>query len=164
MFGPFPPFFPIESLIGAMEYMHGGGGADCVTVKVCPATVRVPMRCAPALAAIVKATLPLPLPDAPAVTVSHGALLAAVQPQPLAALTAIVVPAPPAAAAVCDVGLMAYEQPCDWVTLNVCPATVNVPVRCAPVFAEALYATVPPPVPLALPVIVSHGTFADAVH
>jgi hypothetical protein len=168
MFGPFPPFFIIESLVGVMEYVHVGGGgggaaADCVTVNVCPATVRVPVRSAPGLAAIVNATLPLPLPDAPDVMVSHAALLAAVHAHPLAALTAIDVPAPPPAAAVCDVGLMLYEHDCDCVTVNVCPATVSVPVRCAPVFADALYATVPPPLPLAPLVIVSQGALLDAV-
>ena len=164
MFIPFPPFFPIDWLIGAMEYVHGGGAADCVTVKVCPATVRLPVRCAPVLAAIVKATLPLPLPDAPLVTASHGALLVAAHAHPLAALTAIAVPAPPPAGAVCDVGLMVYAQACDCVTVNVCPAIVSVPIRCAPVFAAALNPTVPPPVLLAPLVIVSHGALLVAVH
>jgi hypothetical protein len=142
MVGPFPPFFPIESLVGEMSYVHGGGGggagADCVTVKVCPATVRVPVRCAPVLAAIVNATLPLPLPDAPVVTVSHGTLLAAVHAHPLAVVTVIAVPPPPAADAVCDDGLIVYAHPCDCVTLKVCPAIVSVPLRCGPVFADAL--------------------------
>jgi len=40
------------------------------------------------LAATLKATLPAPLPLAPAVTVSHAALLVAVQAQPPGAVTA----------------------------------------------------------------------------
>ena len=42
------------------------------------------------LAATVNATLPLPLPDAPLVTVIHAALLVVVQAQPLVVVTAIV--------------------------------------------------------------------------
>ena len=59
---------------------------DCETVKFsvvppAPATVIVPLRCAPWLAAVVKATVPLVLPLAPEVTVIQAALLVAVQPQ-----------------------------------------------------------------------------------
>jgi hypothetical protein len=42
------------------------------------------------LAATVNATVPLPLPDAPLVTVIHAALLVADQAQPLVVVTAIV--------------------------------------------------------------------------
>ena len=94
MFMPFPPCRAIDWLVGAMEYVHGGGGADCVTVNVCPATVNVPVRCAPVLAAIVNPTFPLPLPEAPDPIVSHGALLVAAHAHPVAAVTAIDVPAP----------------------------------------------------------------------
>jgi len=43
-------------------------------------------------------------------------------------------------------------------------ATVNEPVRAAPVFAAALIDTVPLPVPLAPAVIDSHKTLLVAVH
>jgi hypothetical protein len=41
-------------------------------------------------------------------------------------------------------------------TVTVCPATVSVPLRGAPVFAEALKATVPSPDPFAPDVIDNH--------
>lgn len=57
--------------------------AACVTVKVCPPIVSVPVREVPAvLAATLYPTEPLAVPDAPLVTVSHAALLVAVQEQP----------------------------------------------------------------------------------
>ena len=50
-------------------------------------------------------------------------------------------------------------------TVNVCPATVSVPVRdAADVFAPTLYVTVPLPVPLAPAVTDSHPVFVVAVH
>jgi hypothetical protein len=158
---PVPPLAAAVCDVGLIVYAHA---CDWVTLKVCPAIVSVPVRCAPVLAAIVKATLPFPPPDAPDVIVSQDALLDAVQVQPLAALTAIVVPVPPLAAAVCDVGVIVYEHACDWVTLKVCPAIVSVPVRCAPVLADALKATVPPPVPVPPLVTVSHEALLTAVH
>jgi hypothetical protein len=57
----------------------------------------VPLRAAPVFAAAVNVTTPLPLPLAPAVTVIQDALLAAVQPQPLAVETSTGEPAPPLA-------------------------------------------------------------------
>lgn len=55
----------------------------CETAKVLPAIVSVPVRAGPVLAAIEKATVPLPLPLAPDVMVSQDALLVAVHAQPL---------------------------------------------------------------------------------
>jgi len=68
-------------------------------VNVWPATLRVPERAAPVLAATLKVTGPFPLPLEPEVTVTHAALLPAVQAQPLPADTEMV-PVPPAAATV----------------------------------------------------------------
>jgi hypothetical protein len=52
-------------------------------VKAWPAIVAVPVRAAPVLfAAALSVTEPLPVPDCPAATVSHAAVLAAVQAQP----------------------------------------------------------------------------------
>jgi len=77
--------------------VHGAGTAACVTVNVCPAIVRVPVRAAPAFAATANATVPLPLPVAPDVMVIHGALLLAVHAQPAVVVTSEL-PVPPAAA------------------------------------------------------------------
>ena len=53
-----------------MEYVHGAPA--CVTLNVWPPTVNVPVRGAElAFADALKPTLPLPLPLAPLVTVSH---------------------------------------------------------------------------------------------
>ena len=50
-----------------------------------------------------------------------------------------------------------------WLTVNVWPATVSVPLRAPPVFAATVNETVPGPLLLALPVIVSHAALAVAV-
>jgi hypothetical protein len=71
--------------------------AACVTVKVRPAIVNVPVRATPVLAATVKAADPLPLPAAPEVTVIQVTLLEAVHAHPAAAVTVTGVPAPPVA-------------------------------------------------------------------
>ena len=90
--------------------MQGGGGggdaAACVTVNVWPATVMVPVRAAPLLAAATNATVPFPLPLPPDDTVSHEvALLIAVQAQPLPADTAVL-PDPPLAPTDEEAGLI----------------------------------------------------------
>jgi hypothetical protein len=65
-----------------------------VTVKVRPAIVTVPVRCAVAeFAAMVMLTVPLPVPLAPAVTVIHPALLTAVHAQVAVTLTLVDSPA-----------------------------------------------------------------------
>ena len=69
--------------------------APCVTVKLCPATVRVPVLGARAvLAATEYFTVPLPLPLAPEAMVIQLSLLVAVQLQPAGAVTSTL-PAPP---------------------------------------------------------------------
>ena len=82
----------------------------CVTVKVRPATVIVPVRSeVPELAETPNETVPDPLPEVPPVTLIQPALLVAIQPQPSPALTATV---PPPAAADTDwaVGEIPYEH------------------------------------------------------
>jgi hypothetical protein len=69
---------------GEIEKAHG---AACVTVKVWPATVTVPVRSAPAFAATATLTVPFPVPVPPLATVSHAALLVALQAQVLPAVT-----------------------------------------------------------------------------
>ena len=69
--------------------------------------VAVPLRAlAAGLAATDRATVPLPLPLAPLVTVSHDAVLAAVHAQPVGLVT-VTLSASPAATAVAEPGLMA---------------------------------------------------------
>ena len=74
-------------------------------------------------------TVPLPLPVAPAVIVSHASLLVAVQAQPVDVVTATV-PVPAADATFADAGEIVAEQViAACVTVNVLPPTVSVPVR-----------------------------------
>ena len=78
-----------------------------MTVKVWPAMVIVPLRWAPVLAATATLTLPSGrVPVAPLLTVSHAALLVALQAQVLPAVTATLV-ASPAAGEVRVVGAIA---------------------------------------------------------
>ena len=84
---------------------------DCLTLKICPAIVIVPLRFfgRPVYAATEYVTVPLPLPLAPPVTVIHEALLVAVQAQPASAVTATA-PVLPAGPYVARVGEMEYVQ------------------------------------------------------
>jgi len=84
-----------------MVKVHGGGGggggaAACDTVKVCPPIVNVPVRAAPVFAATPNATVPLPVPDAPLVTVNHAAFALAVHAQLFAEAVTAIEPEPPA--------------------------------------------------------------------
>jgi hypothetical protein len=119
------------------------------------------------LAATLRPTDPLPVPDAPEVTVIHGAPLAAVHEQPAAVVTATV-GVLALASTFWLVGAIEYEHGATnaaCVTVNVCVAIVSVPVRCAPVLAATLNATDPLPVPAAPEVTVSHdGALLTAVH
>lgn len=170
---PVPPDAAADALVGLIEYVHAGAGvtAACVTVKVRPAIVNVPVRAAPVLAATVKAVDPLPLPAAPEVTVIQGTLLAAVHAHPAAAVTVTGVPVPPGAAMCWLVASSAKVQvdvgdadPA-WLTVNVRPAIAAVPERpLVLLFAATLYDTAPLPLPLALEVIVIHVSPLVAVH
>jgi len=67
-------------------------------VNVCPAIVNVPARAVlPPLAAMLKVTVPLPLPLAPLVSEIQAALLRAVHPHPADVVTLDEPVAPPAA-------------------------------------------------------------------
>jgi hypothetical protein len=136
-----------------------------LNVTVCPATVTVPVRGAPVLfAAAVTLTAPLPVPAAPAVIVSQFAFDAALhahQPPVVTVIDAL----PPTASTVCVVGAIVYvHAAAAWFTVNGCPAIVIVPDRAASIFALALNATVPLPLPVAPDVTASHGALAAAVH
>src|SRR5438094_9244620 len=91
--------------------------------------VKVPVRAdVVVFAATVYLTVPLPLPLAPAVTVIHAALLAAVHVQPVTVVT-FAVAVPPAAGSDCVVGAVVKVHAAACVTVTVCPAIVSVPVR-----------------------------------
>ena len=77
-----------------------------MTVKVRPAIINEPVRCAPVFGAAVKVTVPLPTPAAAEEIVSQAALLVAVQAQPAVVVTVIEVPEPPAPPTVWLVGLI----------------------------------------------------------
>ncbi len=83
--------FTLDPCAGTAEVAPG-----CVTVNVCSATVRVPMRgLALGLGAAVKLTDSFPIPVVGEVTVSHDALLVAVQGHAAALAVITAVPSPP---------------------------------------------------------------------
>ncbi len=123
--------------------------AAWLTVKVCPATVSVPVRAVLAvLAATAKVTVPLPVPAAPVATAIHDTLLRAVhEVAELAGVTTmlpVLAPAPTLAEFELSV---AEEDAAPWLTLTVTPATVSEPLRAIPVFAAATKLTEPAPAP-----------------
>lgn len=108
-----------------------------------------PVRAAPAFAATLKATEPLPLPDAPPVIETHGTFAVAVhaQPAPAVKVTATL-PLPPAAPKDPLEGAIEKLQAaaaCD--TVAVAVPIVSVAVRVPPLLAATLKVAVPPPVP-----------------
>jgi hypothetical protein len=125
-----PEFATSETLFDVGEIVGAHGAPACVTVNVLPPTVRVPVRwLVVGFAVRLYVTEPLPLPFAPAVTVIQPALLVAVQPQPVAAVT-VIVPVPAASDGFAEVGAMVGEQGAPaCVTVKVLPAIVRVPVR-----------------------------------
>jgi hypothetical protein len=137
-----------------------------VTVNVWPPIDTVPVRtAASAFAPTATLTLPFPLPLAPLAIVSHAAFAVAVHAH--VAVTPIVGVAPSAAmfALVGDSAIVhGGGGAAAWLTVNVCPPIVTVPLRAAPLFAAAATVTLPLPVPLAPAGTVSHGAFAVAVH
>jgi hypothetical protein len=110
-------------------------------VKVFPAAAMVAERVdVVVLAATVKATVPLPVPDVPEVIVIHGALVDALHAQvPAEAVTAME-PVPPVSPTFCDAGEIENVQAgggaaaCEMV--NGLPATVIVAVRASPLLAD----------------------------
>ena len=113
---PPPPDIGTVCPFGAMLKLHagggggggGGGGAACESVNVWPPMVMVPLRAPPVFAAALKPTLPLPLPDAPEVTViQSGALDVAVHAHAASVVTATD-PVPPAGSTDADAGAIEY--------------------------------------------------------
>jgi hypothetical protein len=71
----------------------------------------VPVRAVPPFAATLNETVPLPDPEAPAVSVIQSAFVTAVHAQPSPAVTATV-PVPPADATGCDAGAIEKLHGC----------------------------------------------------
>ena len=124
------------------------------------------MRAPPAvLAATVKFADPRPVEEPPLVIVIHGTLLVAVHPQLDPVVTATL-PVVPVAGAFTEVGdTVKVQLFAAWFTVTVCPATVIVPLREAPVVLAATVKLLEPrPVIDAPLVIVIHAALLVAVH
>ena len=120
---PDPSVAPTDESVKVQE------AASCVTVKVRPAIVTVPVRgLVLVLAAIEYPTVPVPLPEPPEVMVIQDALLLAVHAQPAAEVTATE-PLAAAAETVVAPGEIENVQPAACVTANVCPAMLSDPER-----------------------------------
>src|SRR5438067_647397 len=103
-----PPPTANDADAGEIARVHGAGSCDTVAAR--PAAVIVAVREPAVFAATDSVTVPLPLPDAPLVTVNHvGSLLSAVQEQ--AAPVAIeTVATPPSGPIDCVAGVTTYPQ------------------------------------------------------
>lgn len=154
------PSFSTFALVGSSLNVQP---VPWLTVKVRPAIVSEPDRDGPDVACASKLTVPFPLPLSPERINNHCALLDAVHAQPGGAVTATL-PLPPAGGSDCVWGAMLNVQPCDCVTVTVCPATVNVPVRDGPVVAATSNCTLPFDDPDVDPWMAIQGAVVDAVH
>jgi hypothetical protein len=142
------------------------GAPACVTVKVWPPIVSVPLRgVVVEFAVTLKVTEPLPVPVAPALMVIQPALLAAVQPQPADAVTATV-PLPALAVMFADAGeIVGTHGIPAWFTVNVEPAIVTVPVLPVVALLAATVKVADPGPELEAPVLtVIHEALLTAVH
>jgi hypothetical protein len=111
--------------------------AACVTVNTWPAIVTVPVRDAvPAFAATRTDTLPLPLPEAPAVTVIHATLLSADQVHAVLAVTPTENVPPPEPADWLVREMLKLQPAPACVTVKICPPAVIFPVRVPPCSPE----------------------------
>jgi hypothetical protein len=113
---------------------------------------------------MLKLTVPLPLPLAALVREIQASLLRAVHAHPAGVVT-LDEPVPPSAATDWLAGVIEYEHGAPaWVTVNVCPAIVNVPVRTAvPGFASIPNGTVPLPLPVVAPDSVNQVALLEAL-
>ena len=122
--------------------------AACVTVRTRPLTSTEPLRSAVVgLAATVYVTDPDPVPEPD--TVIQETADPADHAHPSVAVT-VIVAVPPPAGAFAVVGVIEYvHAAAPWLTWNVRPATVSVPLLVADeVFAAMLNADVPLPAPV----------------
>ena len=131
-----------------------------LTVNVWPPIVSAADRATLVVAAAAYWTAPLPLPFAPAVTVSHEALLLAVHGHPSPAVTATL-PEPPADGTFAAVGAIEIEHPLPCVTVTCVPATLMVPLRAGPLSGSTLNPNAPEPLPLVAVDTVIHGTLLE---
>jgi hypothetical protein len=131
-----------------------------LTVNAWPPIVSTADRATLVVAAAAYWTVPLPLPFAPAVTVSQDALLLAVHGQPSPAVTATL-PEPPADGTLAAVGAIEIEHPLPCVTVTCAPATLMVPLRAGPLSGSTLNPNAPGPLPLVAVVNVIHGTLLE---
>jgi hypothetical protein len=98
----------------------------CATVNVWPATVMVVLRASPALGSSANVTSPGPEADIPAKIRTHEAPAEAVQAQPALVFT-VNDPLPPEEGYAPPAGARVEHAPA-WLTVNVNPATVIVPL------------------------------------
>jgi hypothetical protein len=131
---PFPPAADTFCPDADREYEQP---FPCCTVNVWPPAVIAALRAGPPFAATVKRTVPLPEPLAPDVRLIQGTADAAVHAQPLAAWT-LNVPWPPPSSMLALDADSANVQPSPWLSVNVRPAIVSVPLRAGPFAAAAL--------------------------
>jgi hypothetical protein len=128
--------------------VHTCGAAACGTVKVCPATVPVPVRgVEPVFAVIANVSDPDPVRPVPFWNVRKVLALVALHVQ-LACVVTLIVPLAAASDTLIVVGLIEYVQACAACeTVKVCPPTVPVSVRAlVVVLAATVKPTVPDPV------------------
>lgn len=149
--------------VGAIEYVQAATTAACAMVTVCPAIVSVPLRASPVFADTVNPTVAPPVPDAPLVIEIQLAFDTAVHAHAASVVT-VAEPGPPTSGNCCDAGATAYEHGALWLTVNVCPPIVSVPVRAAPLFGATENATAALPLPDVLLEIVIQSAFDFAVH
>ncbi len=125
---PVPPPTGTVTSSGVTENVHDALGS--VMANAFPAMVRkAVLPSVVALGAAVNPTLPEPVPAAPPAIVTHDAPLVAVQLHPELVVT-LTVPLPPAADSDRLAGEIVYAQAvAAWLTVNVLPPAVTVPVR-----------------------------------
>lgn len=172
---PLPPDAGSDSVSGAIAKEQPW---DCVTVTVCPATVSVPLRDGPVVAATVNVTVPSAVPDVEPGIEIHGTTVDAVQAHPFPAVT-VTVPEPPPAPNECDAGTTTYAHDAGgggggvgggldtfggWVTENTWPATTSVPVRGTWMPGATENVTAPDPVPLEPEAMLIQSALLAAVH
>lgn len=159
---PFVRLDGAEMLVGEIVVVHGT--ASCVTFTVWPAIVSVPVRCPPVFAAKASDTVPLPVPLAPLVIVTHEAALAAVHSHEVPDMTRrLPFDAVAGTARLVDESVNA-QAGAACVTPKVRPPRVMDAERGVVVaFAATLYEIVPFPLPVAALVIVNHAAVLVAV-
>ena len=148
--------------VGAVGCVGAVPAAWLTPMKTPPTLITADREMIPLFAWIVKLAVPEPVPDP--VTVAQAAFDDVVHAQVLCVVT-VIVPEAPVGAAVMRVGeTVNVHVPLGSLTVNVRPAIVSVTDRAiVPVFAAAVYPTVPEPMPLAPLVIVTHVPPPDAV-